>query len=306
MKPLLIKDSIFLEHDTGEHPESIKRLIAINSTITPLKPKLVVTNSYKATKEEILLVHTKEHYNRVKEYAALQKPLDADTLTSKRSFEAALYAAGAGIKALNTIEEGLAHLAFCALRPPGHHATPTNAMGFCLFSNIAIAARYAQTVGYKRVFIIDFDVHHGNGTQDTFWEDDSVFYFSTHQAFTYPGTGNPDEIGASKGEGYTFNYPLMPNSSDSELLDVYYNELPTLIEQFNPDLILVSAGYDLHESDPLAMLDVTHEGIKKMVEQILSLKKEIPKIFFLEGGYNVNALATNVFLTLEAMIKASS
>ncbi len=306
MKPLLIKDSIFLEHDTGEHPESIKRLIAINSAITPLEPKLVVTNSYKATKEEILFVHTNEHYNRVKEYAAMQKPLDADTLTSKRSFEVALYAAGAGIKALNTIKEGLAHLAFCAVRPPGHHATPTNAMGFCLFNNIAIAARYAQTVGYKRVFIIDFDVHHGNGTQDTFWEDDSVFYFSTHQAFAYPGTGNPDEIGASKGEGYTFNYPLMPNSSDSELLDVYYNELPPLIEQFNPDLILVSAGYDLHESDPLAMLDVTHEGIKKMVEQILSLKKEIPKIFFLEGGYNVNALATNVFLTLEAMIKASS
>ena len=306
MKPLLIKDSIFLEHDTGEHPESIKRLIAINSAITPLEPKLVVTNSYKATKEEILFVHTNEHYNRVKEYATLQKPLDADTLTSKRSFEVALYAAGAGIKALNTIKEGLAHLAFCAVRPPGHHATPTNAMGFCLFNNIAIAARYAQTIGYKRVFIIDFDVHHGNGTQDTFWEDESVFYFSTHQAFAYPGTGNPDEIGASKGEGYTFNYPLMPNSSDSELLDVYYNELPPLIEQFNPDLILVSAGYDLHESDPLAMLDVTHEGIKKMVEQILSLKKEIPKIFFLEGGYNVNALATNVFLTLEAMIKASS
>lgn len=120
---------------------------------------------------------------------------------------------------------GMAHLAFCTIRPPRHHATPTGSMGFCLFNNIALAARYAQILGYKKIFIIDFDVHHSNGTQDTFWEDDSIFYFSTHQTFAYPGTGNPNDIGASKGKGYTFNYPLMPNSTDSELLDVYTNEL---------------------------------------------------------------------------------
>ncbi|HGZ70453.1 MAG TPA: histone deacetylase [Nitratifractor sp.] len=306
MKPLLIKDSIFLEHDTGNHPESIERLIAIYNSIKVLEPKLQIEKPLLATKKQILLVHTLEHYNRVKEYAKIEKAFDADTLTSKTSFEVASYAAGSGIRALDLIHMGMAHLAFCAIRPPGHHATPTDAMGFCLFNNIAIAARYAQVLGYKKIFIIDFDVHHGNGTQDTFWEDDSVFYFSTHQAFAYPGTGNPNDIGVSKGKGYTFNYPLMPNSTDSELLDVYTNELPKLVKSFQPELILISAGYDLHESDPLASLDITHEGIQTMVETILLLQKETPKIFFLEGGYNTKALAKNVSLTLETIIKFSN
>ncbi len=304
MKPLFIKDSIFLEHNTGNHPESIERLLSIYSAIKPLEKNLLIESSQRATKEEIHLVHTLEHIKKVKTYSTAEKPLDSDTITSKRSFEAALYAAGAGIKAVNYVKKQLTHLAFCAVRPPGHHATPTDSMGFCLFNNIAITARYAQKIGFDKIFIIDFDVHHGNGTQDTFWEDSSVFYFSTHQAFAYPGTGNPNDIGAKEGEGYTFNYPLMPNSRDQELLEVYTNELPSLIENFNPDLILVSAGYDLHESDPLAMLDITHNGIKAMVDKILSLEETTPKIFFLEGGYDTKALAKNVLITLESMIKS--
>ena len=306
MKPLFIKDAIYLKHDTGDtHPESIERLIAIYSEVAELEDKLTLLKPQKATKEQILAVHTKPLYYSVEEASKEERAIDADTLCSKDSFEVAHYAAGAGITAIDAIRDGLSNLAFCAVRPPGHHATRHNSMGFCLFNNIAIAARYAQSVGYKKVFIIDFDVHHGNGTQDIFYEDDTVFYFSTHQAFAYPGTGDPGERGIGKGEGFTFNYPLMPNSGDSELLEVYNEELPPLIERFDADIILVSAGYDLHESDPLATLDITHDGIKTMVDKILAFQKEVPKIFFLEGGYNTKALAKNVYLTLESMIEYS-
>ena len=149
--------------------------------------------------------------------------------------------------------------------------------------------------------IIDFDVHHGNGTQDTFYEDNSVFYFSSHQAYAYPGTGAEADRGRGEGEGYTANFLMMPQSSDAELLEIYENDLPPLIEAFNPDIILVSAGYDLHESDPLAQLNITTEGIKKMVRVILD-SKDIPYVFFLEGGYDVNALGKNVKVTLEEML----
>ena len=306
MKPIFIKSSIYLNHKTFNHPESVDRLISIYKAVEPIEDKLQIVSPQKASIEQILTVHTKEHVDNVKIHSQMQKPLDVDTQTSKDSFNVALYAAGSGILAIDTIKSNKANLAFCAIRPPGHHATPNRAMGFCLFNNIAIAAKYAQNVGYKRVFIVDFDVHHGNGTQDIFYEDNTVFYFSTHQAFTFPGSGDPNEIGKGDGEGFTFNYPLMPNSTDKDILDVYQNELPKLIDNFNPDIILVSAGYDLHESDPLAMLDITFDGIKEIVNIILSQKQDIPKIFFLEGGYNTKALATNVSNTLEAMINHSN
>ena len=304
MKPILIKDDIYLKHNPGiNHPENINRLVEIYKTIKPLEDKLNIIKPIRANKEQILLVHSKELYDLVYKASLEQKAIDADTICSSDSFEVAHYAAGAGIEAINLISKGVANLAFCAIRPPGHHATKFNPMGFCLFNNIAIAAKYAQGIGYKRVFIVDFDVHHGNGTQDIFYEDNSVFYFSTHQAFAYPGTGTPSEIGKGKGEGYTFNYPLMPNSSDKEILEVYNNEFIELIDKFNPDIVLISAGYDLHESDPLASLDITFDGIKNIVDIILNQKKDIPKIFFLEGGYDTKALALNVKNTIEEMLK---
>jgi acetoin utilization deacetylase AcuC-like enzyme len=174
-------------------------------------------------------------------------------------------------------------------------------MGFCLFNNIAIAARYAQSIGYEKVMIIDFDVHHGNGTQDTFYEDNSVFYFSSHQAFAYPGTGAEAHRGEGRGEGFTANFLMMLESRDSELLDIYENDLPPFIDRFQADIILVSAGYDLHESDPLAQLNITTEGIKTMVRGILD-RRDVPFVFFLEGGYDVTALGKNVKVTLEEMI----
>ena len=150
--------------------------------------------------------------------------------------------------------------------------------------------------------IIDFDVHHGNGTQDTFYEDDTVFYFSSHQAYAYPGTGAESQKGSGEGEGYTANFLMMPGSGDSELFEIYDNELLPCIERFEPDIILVSAGYDLHESDPLAQLNVTTDGIKELVRIILD-SADVPYVFFLEGGYNVNALGENVKVTLKEMLK---
>ena len=209
---------------------------------------------------------------------------------------------GAGVVAIDGIKAGEFERAFCAVRPPGHHATPTQAMGFCLFNNIAISARYAQSLGYEKVMIIDFDVHHGNGTQDTFYEDDSVFYFSSHQAFAYPGTGSERDKGFGTGEGFTANFLMMPDGGDDEVLDIYANDMPPYVESFDPDIILVSAGYDLHESDPLAQLNVTTEGIAKIVRLILN-SADVPFIFFLEGGYDVDALGENVRVTLEEMLK---
>jgi len=304
MKTAYITDDIYLEHDTGMgHPESKERLIAINRAVKPLKEQLVQRSPIKVSETLLETIHTPEHIQTVLEASEYGSPIDSDTICSAASYDAALAAVGAGIVAVDGVKAGEFERAFCAVRPPGHHARPAQAMGFCLFNNIALTARYAQSVGYEKVMIIDFDVHHGNGTQDAFYADDTVFYFSTHQAFAYPGTGMEKERGIGSGEGYTANFLMMPDGGDEEILDIYENDLPIYVDRFDPDIILVSAGYDLHESDPLAQLNVTTEGIRKIVRLILNAKKHIPYIFFLEGGYDVNALGENVRMTLEEMLK---
>ena len=302
MKVAYITDDIYLQHDTGAmHPESKQRLIAINKVIEPLRHKLLEKFPLWITEELLQMVHSNEHIKNIKISSQNATPIDSDTICSKDSYTAAVKAVGAGVTALDGIKAGEFERAFCAVRPPGHHARPNQAMGFCLFNNIAVAARYAQKIGYEKVMIIDFDVHHGNGTQDTFYADDTVFYFSSHQAFAYPGTGAERDKGEGKGKGFTANFLMMPESTDNELLDIYENDLPPLIDTFNPDIILVSAGYDLHESDPLASLNITTNGIRKMVRGILDSKK-VPFVFFLEGGYDVEALGRNVKVTLEEML----
>jgi len=301
-KVAYITDSIYLKHNTGSmHPESPQRLNAINQAIESLEERLILKSPISVSENIIESVHSYEQIEQIQSMSEYGGQIDSDTVCSIDSYEAATMAVGAGVVALDGIKAGEFERAFCAVRPPGHHATPTQSMGFCLFNNIAIAAKYAQKSGYQKVMIIDFDVHHGNGTQDTFWEDDTVFYFSSHQAYAYPGTGAETDRGAGKGEGYTANFLMMPGSRDAELLDIYENELPLLVEDFEPDIILVSAGYDLHESDPLAQLNITTEGIRKIVRGILDIR-DIPFIFFLEGGYNVNALGKNVKVTLEEML----
>lgn len=302
MKIAYITDPVYLKHDTGPlHPESKERLVAIERAVALLKEKMLTPSAVTVSEEMLLRVHLCTQIEEVMECSRVGASIDSDTHCSFDSFHVAKRAVGAGITAIDGIAAGQFERAFCAVRPPGHHATPVKAMGFCLFNNIAIAAKYAQSKGFKKVMIIDFDVHHGNGTQDTFWDEDTVFYFSTHQAFAYPGTGMEDEIGEGRGKGFTRNFLLMPDSGDNEVLDIYRNDLPSYVASFNPDIILVSAGYDLHESDPLAQLHVTTEGIRSMVRAILDVS-DVPYVFFLEGGYDVNALGQNVLVTLEEMM----
>jgi len=302
-KVAYLSDDIYLQHDTGAgHPESAQRLVAIRHAVAALQDKLIRPEPIAVSETLLRSVHTAAHIHTIQEASANRTPIDSDTLCSSLSYEAAIKAVGAGIVALDGIRSGTFSRAFCAVRPPGHHATPERAMGFCLFNNIAIAAKYAQRIGYDKVMIVDFDVHHGNGTQETFYADGSVYYFSSHQAFAYPGTGVERERGADRGLGYTSNHPVMPDSGDKELLEIYENDLPAAVQDFGPDIILVSAGYDLHESDPLAQLHVTTEGIRGIVHQILQ-SADLPCVFFLEGGYGVDALGVNVRVTLEEMLE---
>ena len=298
-----ITDDIYLQHDTGVgHPESPERLQSINLKITTLEDRLINVSPRLATVEEIELIHDREMIDDVKEKGRVEQPIDADTILSKQSYTAARKAVGAGLVAVDGVKSEKFERAFCAVRPPGHHATPSQSMGFCLFNNIAITARYAQEQGYPKVMIIDFDVHHGNGTQDAFYDDNTVFYFSTHEAYAYPGTGNWTHTGIDQGKGYTANYPLMPESKDEDILTFYQEELYTHYRDFKPDIVLVSAGYDLHESDPLAGLDITTDGIREIVRAILDLG-DTPVIFMLEGGYSVTDLGWNVVATVEEMLK---
>lgn len=192
--------------------------------------------------------------------------------------------------------------AFCAVRPPGHHAERDMAMGFCIFNNVAVGAAYALEIGFGRVFVVDFDAHHGNGTQHIFEESDSVFFFSTHQHPSYPETGKDSERGKGRGEGYTYNVPIPKGSGNKDYLYVYQDILPGLIRRFSPDIILVSAGYDIHLNDPHADIRVTEEGIRCIVRSILT-SHPCPAVFTLEGGYDLDALAESVKITVEEMLR---
>ncbi len=303
-KVAYIYDSIYQRHNTGStHPESAARLAAIEGAVAILKPSLILLPPVVVSESIVQYIHDLTQIEKVKAASKAETSIDGDTVCSRDSYAAALAAIGGGVAAIEGIHKRDFQRAFCAVRPPGHHATPTKSMGFCLFNNIAVTARYAQKKGYNKVMIIDFDVHHGNGTQDAFYSDDTVFYFGSHQAFIFPGSGSESEIGEGRGRGYTSNHPMMPDSGDKELLEIYTEDLPKTFKFFRPDIVLVSAGYDLHESDPLASLNVTTEGIRKMVRAILDLAGNLPVIFMLEGGYSVTALGKNVKVTLEEMLR---
>ena len=297
-----IYDDIFLLHEMPVgHPESKERLIAINNILkqSDIRDRLIHIKPRKAETNDILSVHTNSYIEKVLKFTGYY---DSDTYISQNSVEAALYAAGAVIEAIEACKTGTIQRAFCAVRPPGHHAEAGSAMGFCIFNNVAVGARYAQKAGYQKVFIIDFDVHHGNGTQHIFESDDTVFYFSTHQYPHYPGTGSDLERGKGKGAGTTYNIPMQHGSGDKDYFHAYQDILPGLVSKFAPDIVLVSAGYDLHAGDPLAGIRVTNEGIRDIVRGILSSKKDIPYIFCLEGGYNLDTLSGSVLITLEELL----
>lgn len=304
----IVYDPVYLKHDTGGHPENGRRLKAIIDHLekTGLKEKLTVIAPRAATTQELLLVHHREHVARVQAMADGGGWLDPDTVMSPGSYEAALYAAGGVITATDAVITGKVTSAFALVRPPGHHATLLRAMGFCLFNNIAIAAKYAlREHKLERIAIIDFDVHHGNGTQEAFYDNPQVLYISTHQSPFYPGTGDITETGSGVGRGTTVNIPLPAGGGDAEYLAVFPKIVAPAVKRFNPQLIMVSAGYDPHWTDTLALMQVTTTGFAGMTGIIKGLADELclgRLVFTLEGGYNQEALATSVKATFDVLM----
>lgn len=309
MKVGLIYDPIYLEHDTGMHVENRRRL---ERTMTLLQQsgllgKLTLLTPRAASQDELFAVHAPEHVSRVE--SVCQKGggwLDADTVTSPASYQAALYAAGGLLRGIDAVIAGEVDSAFALVRPPGHHATHLRAMGFCLFNNIAIAARYAQkNHNLERILIADFDVHHGNGTQETFYSDPGVLYFSTHQYPFYPGTGTIDESGHGAGRGMTVNCPLPAWCGDAEYLRLFTEVLVPVARRFQPQLVMVSAGYDTHWADQISLMEVDVDGFAEMVTILRQLADELCHgrlLFTLEGGYDLDALSYSIKATLDVLL----
>ena len=309
MKVGLVYDPIYLKHDTGQHVENAGRLEAIISHLeqTGLKQQLPPIKPRPATAEELSLVHHEQYISYIQ--AVAQKGggwLDADTVMSPNSYDAALYAAGGVIKATEAVMNGEVASAFALVRPPGHHATPQRAMGFCLFNNVAVAAKYAlASYGLEHILIIDFDVHHGNGTQEAFYDNPQVLYVSTHLYPFYPGTGDIGEAGGGEAEGTTLNIPLPSGCGDAEYEQVFKEIVAPAAKRFKPQLILVSAGYDPHWTDELALMQVSVSGFARMVKIIKELADGLCNgrlVFSLEGGYNLTALAASVKTTLDVLL----
>ncbi len=303
-------NEIYLKHNQPGHPEHKGRLEAIIGGIEEegLDRECVKIKPRRATAEEVALNHDPAYIQEIHDFCSAGGGyLDPDTYANEHSYEVALYAVGGLLSACDMIVNNEIDTAFCAVRPPGHHAEYAKAMGFCLFNNVAVCAHYLRDMmGMERIFIVDFDAHHGNGTQRSFYEDSTVFYFSTHQYPFYPGTGSPEERGSGTGEGYTLNVPMPAGADDSMYDKVYRDSLPKVIENFRPDILLVSAGYDLHERDPLTHLDVSNEGVRAIVRSLLKTCREldIPSLFTLEGGYDLQALRDCGIITLEEMLRA--
>ncbi len=267
----LIYNKIFLEHKTESHPERPERLLAFNNL-----EQSEIENGEKYLK----LVYDSDYIEKIKTASKSEKWLDSDTYTNEKSYEVACYAVGAAIKAAKQDD-------FALIRPPGHHATSNKAMGFCLFNNIAIAAKWLNERG-KKVFVIDIDSHHGNGTQDIFYSTDKVLYLSIHQYPAYPSTGLVNEIGEGKGKYFTINVPAPPYTSDDLFVDVLSKIMPVIREQYKPDIVAVSAGFDGHKDDPLLQLNLTVNSYYEIGKLLSSNFKNI--FACLEGGYNINVL----------------
>ena len=309
MKVGCVYHPIYLKHDTGQHVEIAKRLEAIMSHLeqTGLKQQLTPIEPCPASVEELSSVHQEQYISHIQDVAQRGGGwLDADTVMSPGSYEAALYAAGGVIRATEAVMNGEVGSAFALVRPPGHHATSRRAMGFCLFNNVAVATKYALAkYNLERIAIIDFDVHHGNGTQETFYDSPQVLYISTHQYPFYPGTGSVEQIGSGEAEGTTVNIPLQAGCGDSEYLPVFEQIITPVTRRFKPQLILVSAGYDTHWADELALMQVSTTGFAQMVRIIKQLADELCSgrlVFTLEGGYNLTALATSVKATFDVLL----
>jgi len=309
---LLLFDDRMIDHDPGRgHPERPERLQAIVQQLRerPVPGTQWATPS-RGSAEAVARVHSREHVALVEAARGTTHAFDPDTLTSPQSVEAAMVAVGAAIDGVDAVLDGRARNAFALTRPPGHHAEPQGVMGFCLLNQVAIAAEHALLrPEVERVLVVDWDVHHGNGTQRAFYERRDVMFASTHQAPYYPGTGALAEHGQGEGEGFTLNVPLEATATDADLRRVMTDVVAPAAEQFDPDLVLVSAGFDAHAGDPLGGMVLSTEGFADLCGTVRAIAEARAKgrlVLVLEGGYDLEALAASVYACVEVLAGATA
>ncbi|MFB3904657.1 MAG: histone deacetylase [Acidobacteriota bacterium] len=304
----VVLDEVFVEHrNPAGHPERPERIRALIEALAEYPGPVSRFEPRPIDERHLLAVHAPEYVNRIRATQGLrERDLDPDTHTSPRSYEVACLAAGSAIRLLELIREGRIQAGFSLARPPGHHATRNRAMGFCLFNNAAVAAEWAiHEQLARRVAIFDFDVHHGNGTQEIFWTRSDVLYISSHQFPHYPGTGAFSEVGAGPGRGFTVNFPVPAGRDDAFFVRLYNDLAKPVVREFKPDLIIVSAGYDAHTNDPLAGMRMTREGFGAITSSITGVAREQCQgrvLFVLEGGYHLKGLTDGVLTTIDAVL----
>ena len=309
----IVTDPIYLEHlkDFG-HVESPHRLEVIYETLNHLvKDRVRIISPRPATHDELAYIHSQDHIRRVAATAGKAcVSLDPDTQTSPLSYEAATMAAGGLFVLIDALMNRTIDNGFALVRPPGHHAESNRAMGFCLFNNVALGAAYTRIKhGLDKILIIDWDLHHGNGTQHSFWDSDRVLYFSTHQYPYYPGTGAVHEIGGKMAPGFTVNVPLSGGYLDEDFAQIFERVLLPIGRQFQPDLLLVSAGFDIYYEDPLGAMLVTPKGFARLTRFLLQLAEEVCQgrlLLTLEGGYHLEGLRLSVLAVINELMGNSS
>ncbi len=310
MSVRLFTDDVFLKHETGEHPERPARLSSITQKLHEqgLIERCQAGEVRPATNEELLRNHTESHLKTISDIAGKSNGwLDSDTPYSALSAEVARKAAGTAVEAVDAVFGENCSRALALIRPPGHHARPSEAMGFCLYNNVAVAARYAiAKKNIERVMIIDWDVHHGNGTQDSFYDDEQITFFSVHRSPFYPGTGAANETGSGAGLGHTLNLPLRFGITRKEYHAAFANTLADAIKKSRPQLILLSAGFDAHTADPIGSLGLESEDFEtltRLIADVADRECEGRLVSLLEGGYNLDALAESVACHLEVLLE---
>lgn len=310
---VLYTDPCFLDHDTGSHPECAERLRSVTAHLREigLATRCELPNVVPVDPRHLSRVHAPKYAAQVREIATRGGGrIEADTIVSERSYDVALRAAGAACDAVERVVRGAASRALCLVRPPGHHSLSKSAMGFCLFNNVAIAARMAiAKLELDRVLIVDWDVHHGNGTQDTFWEDEQVGFLSVHRFPFYPGTGDSDETGSGPGLGTTLNLPITFGISRRDYMQQFTNQLLHFADKLKPQLVIISAGFDSHRLDPIGSLGLEVEDFGTLTKALIDVANDHAEgrlVSVLEGGYNVDVLPPCVAEHLTELLKADA